>query len=153
LPLKTLPAGMYTGTFTLQLCKDPGCAAVYPLTGGSLSYRITITPQVTTTATATIKINDVVQAVAAGPPDVNGAVHYVFSIPTGATLELDTSIAMVSWSYVTTFGAPTVTPFPLTSFSVFRATVALSVPSLSTVSTIRALAADGQAIYFDLTVH
>ncbi|MGM3277394.1 hypothetical protein [Ralstonia sp. 24A2] len=40
-----LVPGTYTGTLTLQLCKDAGCSSQYTTAGAALPYTVTITPR------------------------------------------------------------------------------------------------------------
>lgn len=40
----TVPAGTYTGTMTLMLCQDAGCATPYPGSPWTDPYTITVTP-------------------------------------------------------------------------------------------------------------
>jgi hypothetical protein len=47
----TLAVGTYSGTLTLELCKDAQCASEYPLSGATLPYTFTVLDQVKLTAT------------------------------------------------------------------------------------------------------
>lgn len=52
-PSATLAAGSYSGNITLRLCKDPGCASEYALSGAVLPYNFTVTAALS----VTMKIN------------------------------------------------------------------------------------------------
>jgi hypothetical protein len=152
LPLKnTLVAGSHAGTFTLQLCRDAACASPYTLTGASVPYTLNVTPQVTTTATAVIKVGGATQAITA-TVDGNGVKHYAVSVPTGSLLEMQTSIDIVSWTYSGAGTLPAQTGGSVTP-TTYDTTLSLSVPTdTSEALTVRGLAADGQEFSFDLTV-
>src|SRR5581483_11295237 len=54
----SLAPGTYTGTAQLKLCKDSACNAAYRVTGGALSYTVTVTPA----ATFSVTVNGVAKS-------------------------------------------------------------------------------------------
>ena len=44
--LDTMPTGVYTGTLSFRLCRDPACASEYRLSGTALPYSIHFWPRV-----------------------------------------------------------------------------------------------------------
>jgi hypothetical protein len=152
LPLRSnLVAGSYEGNFTLKLCRDMGCSTPYTLTGATLPYTLNITPQATTTATALIKVGGVTQAI---PPTLDGygVKHYAISVPTGSTLDMQTSMDIASWTFSGSGTLPTQRYVSVTT-SGYAGTFSLTVPTdTSEAMKLRGLAADGQEFSFDLTV-
>ncbi|HEY6003635.1 MAG TPA: hypothetical protein VIV57_12230 [Anaeromyxobacter sp.] len=88
----SLAAGTHTGTLTVTICKDPGCAQPYSLSDPSLPYSVTVWHVVPglPPLTATLKIDAVVTA------DVNEGLQndvrtYAVSLVSGQTIEVDPS--------------------------------------------------------------
>jgi hypothetical protein len=152
LPLRDdLSTGQHTGTFTLRMCTDYACTATYPLTGNVIPYTITKTPPATTTATADLKVNGASSGTG-GTVDGNGVKHYAVSVPSGATLQTVTTVNIVSWSFVSGAGHPTV-QYTGVAPTQMSAVLTLSVPAdTSETTTLRALAGDGQMFEVAVTV-
>jgi len=113
-PDVTLAPGVYTGTLTLLLCKDQACATQYPITGASLPYEVTVTPQLSTT----VKINGVVQ-----PQVLVSTTRASYTIRSGQTIEMDSNIP-ITWNYTSGPGSVVVTPISTTP-TVFQASVTM----------------------------
>jgi hypothetical protein len=144
--------GGYEGALRLQLCQDPACADDVPLRGASLPYDITITPRVTTAGTATLRVDGVEQDGVGGTHDANGMRLYAVTMPSGASLEIETTFDVVQWSWTTGYQSATVATEP-SERRLFRAAISLTDPNASQETTwVRALAADGQLVRVDVTV-
>lgn len=144
--------GTYEGALLLKLCRDGACADEIPLVGSSLPYRVTITPQATTTATAVIRVNGIAQDLAS-TLDATGARHYAVTVRSGAKLEVSVPYDPVVWSYASGFTSATVERDPASSRRTFIATLRLTNPDADAETTrISALAEDGQLIQADVTV-
>jgi hypothetical protein len=85
-PNAELEPGTYTGQLTLLLCKDSACNNTYSLTGQTLPYSMTITPQ--------LAVDVYVDGVLAGTVK-SGEVDLPISIASGSQLELKSSIPMM----------------------------------------------------------
>jgi hypothetical protein len=138
-PDVTLSPGIYKGTLTLMLCKDQACSAQYPLTGATLPYVITVTPQLT----ATIKINGVIQ-----PQPLKATKPGFYTIRAGQTLEMDSNLP-IQWNYPNNPGEPKVTPTSTTS-TTWQGSVSLGTSGNST--TILGMLPDGSQNGLGLTL-
>ena len=152
LPLRgDLAPGTHTGSLTVKICRDNLCANPYQLDGGTIPYAITVTPEVTTTATADLLVDGVTQTGTGGATDGFGVRNYSVSMPTGSLLEIDTSIPIMTWSGGGV-GNPTV---QITSMALQKLTARLSlgIPAdISETTSFEALAADGQMFDVHVTV-
>jgi hypothetical protein len=149
-----LPLGAYSGTLDLELCRDAGCASKYTVTGGTLPYTITIVDRVITTATATIKVDGVVQVDTGGALDGAGARNYHVTMVSGQTLEIEYAVAeMTTGRFIYSGTAPTWEPLTSTSPSLMRCRFSLSNPAdASETVTMAETAGDGQTFNIHVTV-
>jgi hypothetical protein len=149
LPVNTNQSiGAYSGTLSLELCKDAACAGKYLLSGGTLPYLINLTGHPTATATAVVRVNGV-DSGTGGAIDLNGDRSYDVAMTSGQTLEIVSTVDMVrrSWS------SPYLTALSLPSQSTYRATVTLPPGVTSSALTISLMAADGQGINVHVTLN
>lgn len=148
-----LAPGTYDGVLTLQLCRDVACADPIPLDGAELPYHVVITPRVVTTADAILRVDGAVVPDVAASLDADGGRHWALDVTAGSTFELEIPFDAVSWSFMSGYDHATLQPERTGSRRLFRAVVDLTDPLAASESTyVRALAADGQLVYADLTV-
>jgi hypothetical protein len=112
-PDVTRAPGVYQGTLTLLLCKDPACSAQYQLSGGTLPFVVTITPELN----VSVKINGVLQAQVM-TPGMPGS----YTVIAGQTFELDSNMP-ISVGYSSGLGMPVVTPSVTNTSTLWQATV------------------------------
>jgi hypothetical protein len=149
LPVNTnQPIGAYSGALTVELCKDPACASAYSLSGNSLPYSIHLTGHPTATATAVVRVNGA-DSGTGGTIDPNGDRSYAVTMTSGQTLEIDSTVDIVRWSW----SSPYVAPLPLLNPHTFRATLTLPPGFTSSALTISEMAADGQGINVHVTLN
>jgi hypothetical protein len=74
--LPTLAAGSYTGSFSVRLCRDSGCASQFPGSPVALPYNITVAPagSATLAAVPAMPLSATAQSGAAAPASVTVAI-------------------------------------------------------------------------------
>ncbi|WP_208512491.1 hypothetical protein [Variovorax paradoxus] len=87
--------GKYEGKLQLKLCKDPLCAAEYPVVGGALPYKLEFVSDVTLTA----KLNGAGVTGYNGFTSVTSGQTLQFVAGDGATVEVQSNIP-VTWRVV-----------------------------------------------------
>jgi hypothetical protein len=99
----SLAVGTYSGTFTLELCKDALCASQYSLTGATLPYTIVVVPAVTLSVTS------------AGLP-LSLDLFSNYDVHSGDTVTITSNIP-VTWSQGSSSGSSTATATSTTTTS------------------------------------
>jgi hypothetical protein len=152
LPIRDgLAPGTYSGTLTVQICRDAACADPYVLSDATLSYSITIRPVIAglPPLTATVSVDGV--ATTDVSEGLAGSVRtYTISIRSGQTVELVPSVPFVS---VSTWNNGTViTMLPPGQAGTIRATVSLASGATSGSAELSGRADDGRTVRLTVNV-
>lgn len=124
-PNVTLVPGTYTGTLTLQLCKDAGCASQYSTSGAALPYTVTITPRLS----VDVYVNgSFVGTTLSGP-----SLTVPMAVPNNSTVEFRSNVP-VQWQYSSGPGFIGVTVNPSATSTDWKATLVR--PAISSTDSI-----------------
>jgi hypothetical protein len=90
-----LPAGSYSGNFSLRVCGDSACAQPYAVNGGVVPYSITVTPELTFTAA----VNGVPATVQKTTYLMLPGYYNVDGVKSGDQVEIQASQAVAGWTW------------------------------------------------------
>lgn len=133
-PNMTLVPGTYTGSLTLQLCKDAGCASQYTTAGATLPYTVTISPR--------LSVDVYVNSTFVGTTLSGPTLSLQSAIPNNSTVEFRSNVP-VQWQYSSGPGFIGVTVNPSATSTDWKATLVR--PANASIDSIdlNAVAQDG----------